>query len=100
MEREVSVRKLNQQTSAVLKEVVEGHTVTVLSGGKPVAGPGVRASLLSTIRLPGGTRQVTYAGHALYLYSGDTGPGQTSYVGETAFGGRWYAIDASGRTVK
>ena len=70
------------------------------SGGKPVAGPGVRASLLSTIRLPGGTRQVTYAGHALYLYSGDTGPGQTSYVGETAFGGRWYAIDASGRTVK
>ena len=37
MEREVSVRKLNQQTSAVLKEVVEGHTVTVLSGGKPVA---------------------------------------------------------------
>jgi predicted lipoprotein with Yx(FWY)xxD motif len=70
------------------------------SSGKPVAGPGVRASLLSTIRLPGGARQVAYAGHALYLYSGDTGPGQTFYVGELAFGGRWYAIDASGRTVK
>jgi predicted lipoprotein with Yx(FWY)xxD motif len=70
------------------------------SSGKPVAGPGVRASLLSTIRLPGGARQVTYAGHALYLYSGDTGPGQTFYVGELAFGGRWYAINASGRTVK
>jgi predicted lipoprotein with Yx(FWY)xxD motif len=70
------------------------------SSGKPVAGPGVRASLLSTITLRGGARQVTYAGHALYLYSGDTGPGQTSYVGESAFGGRWYAIDASGRTVK
>jgi len=70
------------------------------SSGKPVAGPGVRASLLSTITLHGGARQVTYAGHALYLYSGDTGPGQTSYVGESAFGGRWYAINASGRTVK
>jgi predicted lipoprotein with Yx(FWY)xxD motif len=70
------------------------------SSGKPVAGPSVRASLLSTITLRGGARQVTYAGHALYLYSGDTGPGQTSYVGESAFGGRWYAIDASGRTVK
>jgi predicted lipoprotein with Yx(FWY)xxD motif len=70
------------------------------SSGKPVAGPGVRASLLSTIALRGGARQVTYAGHALYLYSGDTGPGQTSYVGESAFGGRWYAINASGRTVK
>jgi predicted lipoprotein with Yx(FWY)xxD motif len=70
------------------------------STGKPVAGPGVRASLLSTITLRGGARQVTYAGHALYLYSGDTGPGQTSYVGESAFGGRWYAVDASGRTVR
>lgn len=70
------------------------------SSGKPLAGPGVRSSLLSTIKLPGGSSQVTYAGHPLYLYSGDTGPGQTSYVGETAFGGRWYAIDASGRTVK
>jgi predicted lipoprotein with Yx(FWY)xxD motif len=68
--------------------------------GKPMAGPGVRASLLSTIRLPGGVRQVTYAGHALYLYTGDSGPGQTAYVGEKAFGGHWYAIDASGRTVR
>lgn len=70
------------------------------TGGKPIAGPGVRASLLSTIRLPGGAMQVTYAGHALYLYTGDRGPGETSYVGERAFGGRWYAIDASGRAVK
>jgi predicted lipoprotein with Yx(FWY)xxD motif len=70
------------------------------TAGKPIAGPGVRASLLSTIKLPGGARQVTYAGHALYLYTGDSGPGQTSYVGEKAFGGRWYAIDAAGRTVR
>jgi predicted lipoprotein with Yx(FWY)xxD motif len=70
------------------------------SSGKPIAGPGVRSSLLSTIKLPGGSSQVTYAGHPLYLYSGDSGPGQTSYVGESAFGGRWYAINASGHTVK
>jgi len=70
------------------------------TSGKPLAGPGVRSSLLSTIKLPGGASQVTYAGHALYLYTGDTGPGQTSYVGELAFGGRWYAINASGHTVK
>jgi predicted lipoprotein with Yx(FWY)xxD motif len=70
------------------------------SSGKPSAGPGVRSSLLSTIKLPGGSRQVTYAGHALYLYSADSGPGETSYVGEKAFGGIWYAINAAGRTVK
>jgi predicted lipoprotein with Yx(FWY)xxD motif len=68
--------------------------------GRPTAGPSVKASLLSTTRLPGGKTQVTYAGHPLYLYSGDSGPGETSYVGETAFGGRWYALNSSGRTVK
>ncbi|HEV3071241.1 MAG TPA: hypothetical protein VGY76_07450 [Solirubrobacteraceae bacterium] len=70
------------------------------SSGKPSAGPGVRSSLLSTIKLPGGSKQVTYAGHALYLYSADSGPGETSYVGERAFGGIWYAINAAGHTVK
>jgi predicted lipoprotein with Yx(FWY)xxD motif len=70
------------------------------TSGRPTAGPGVHASLLSTTRLPGGKTQVTYAGHPLYRYSGDSGPGQTSYVGEKLFGGRWYAINSSGGTVK
>jgi predicted lipoprotein with Yx(FWY)xxD motif len=70
------------------------------TSGRPTAGAGVKASLLSSINLPGGGKQVTYAGHALYLYSADSGPGETSYVGEKAFGGIWYAINASGHTVK
>jgi predicted lipoprotein with Yx(FWY)xxD motif len=70
------------------------------TSGKATAGPGLRASLLSTIKLPGGAKQVTYAGHPLYRYSGDSGPGETSYVGEKAFGGNWYAINSSGHTVK
>src|SRR5580692_4775300 len=37
--------------------------------GKPSAGAGVRASLLSTIALPEGGSQVTYAGHPLYIYA-------------------------------
>jgi predicted lipoprotein with Yx(FWY)xxD motif len=70
------------------------------TSGKPAAGPGVHASLLSTITLRSGAKQVTYAGHPLYRYSGDSGPGETSYVGEKEFGGAWYAIDAAGHTVK
>jgi predicted lipoprotein with Yx(FWY)xxD motif len=70
------------------------------TSGRPSAGAGVRASLLSSIRIAGGKTQVTYAGHPLYLYSGDSGPGETSYVGESAFGGRWYALSASGGTVR
>jgi predicted lipoprotein with Yx(FWY)xxD motif len=70
------------------------------TSGRPTARSGVKASLLSSINLPTGGKQVTYAGHPLYTYSGDSGPGETSYVGEKQFGGTWYAINASGHTVK
>jgi predicted lipoprotein with Yx(FWY)xxD motif len=66
------------------------------TNGRPTAGPGIKASLLSTTS----GNQVTYAGHPLYIYSGDNGPGDTSYVGAKSFGGTWYAINASGHTVK
>jgi predicted lipoprotein with Yx(FWY)xxD motif len=65
------------------------------ASGRPSAGAGVKASLLST-----SGRQVTYAGHPLYTYSGDSGPGATSYVGAKQFGGTWYAVNAAGGAVK
>jgi predicted lipoprotein with Yx(FWY)xxD motif len=64
--------------------------------GKVRGMAGVKASLLSTTS----GHQVTYAGHPLYTYSGDSGPGDTSYVGAKSFGGTWYAINASGGTVR
>ncbi len=72
----------------------------VTSANKPIAGSGVKSSLLGTITIKGGARQVTYAGHPLYTYSGDSGPGQTGYVNFSAFGGRWPALNASGNEVK
>jgi predicted lipoprotein with Yx(FWY)xxD motif len=66
--------------------------------GKPSAGAGVRASLLSTISLSDGSNQVTYAGHPLYIYA--AAPTLTSYVGVKEFGGTWYAINAKGKAVK
>ena len=72
----------------------------LMSSGRPVAGPGVRSALLSTIKLPGGGRQVTYAGHPLYRYSAATEKGETGYVGAQQFGGSWYALNAAGGTVK
>ncbi|MGB0095248.1 MAG: hypothetical protein WBP81_22260 [Solirubrobacteraceae bacterium] len=68
--------------------------------GKPIAGPGLKSSLLGTIGLAGGVRQVTYAGHPLYTYSADTGPGQTDYVGVSQFRGTWYAVNSAGETVR
>jgi predicted lipoprotein with Yx(FWY)xxD motif len=66
------------------------------ASGHPTAGSGIKASLLSSTS----GHQVTYAGHPLYTYSGDSGPGETSYVGAKQFGGTWYALNASGHTVK
>jgi predicted lipoprotein with Yx(FWY)xxD motif len=65
------------------------------ASGRPTAGAGIKAALLSS---SGG--QVTYAGHPLYTYSGDSGPGATSYVGAKQFGGTWDAVNAAGGAVK
>lgn len=73
----------------------------VISGAaKPLLGPGVKPSLVGTITIKGGAKQVTYAGHPLYTYTADGGPGQTSYVNFLQFGGRWPAINAAGHEVK
>lgn len=63
------------------------------------AGSGVNHSLLGTIRV-GSSRQVTYAGHPLYGYVGNSGPGDVSYVGARSFGGSWLAVSSRGRTLR
>jgi predicted lipoprotein with Yx(FWY)xxD motif len=68
----------------------------VVAKGKPTAGGGVTASMLGTTKGSGGTMQVTYAGHPLYTYAGDTGPGQAKGNGLTNFGGLWSAVTTSG----
>jgi predicted lipoprotein with Yx(FWY)xxD motif len=70
------------------------------TSGRPIAGAGVKTSLLSTIKLSGGRKQVTYGGHPLYLYKPATERGETSYVGVTSFGGTWDAVNAAGGLVK
>jgi predicted lipoprotein with Yx(FWY)xxD motif len=67
--------------------------------GKPTLGPGVKRSLVGTIKVDG-QRQMTYAGYPLYLYIGDRAPGQTYYINILQFGGRWPAVNAAGHEVK
>ncbi len=78
----------------------KGTWPPLTASSKPVAGPGVKSSLLGTIKLAHGVKQVTYAGHPLYTYSGDFMTGQTDYVGQPQFGGTWYAVNAAGGKVK
>jgi predicted lipoprotein with Yx(FWY)xxD motif len=77
-----------------------GAWPAVTTGGRSIAGRGVRSGLIGTITLKGGVKQVTYAGHPLYTYIGDSAPGQTFYVNFFQFGGFWPAVNAAGSEVK
>ena len=77
--------------------------VTVPTGSKPVAGPGVTAHL-STIARSDGVSQVTAAGDPLYIFTLDTSAGATngnavmdSFDG-TSF--TWHAVAPAGGAVQ
>lgn len=72
----------------------------ILSSAKPRAGAGVHASLLGRTRRADGRRQVTYAGHPLYRFVGDTKPGQTTGEGLTDFGAAWDAVAPNGHSIE
>ncbi|MHB8429540.1 MAG: COG4315 family predicted lipoprotein [Acidimicrobiales bacterium] len=66
---------------------------------KPVAGPGVRQSLLGTTRRADGTTQVTYDRWPLYLWVGDLRPGQATGQALYNLGGLWYVLAPDGRAI-
>ena len=96
----VFTRDRRNRDSCVKVSGCTGTWPVIRTSARPRAGKGVRASLLGTITLAHGVKQVTYAGHPLYGYVGDTGPGQTDYVGTPEFGGTWYAISAAGKVIR
>jgi predicted lipoprotein with Yx(FWY)xxD motif len=67
------------------------------AGAKPVAGSGVKASLLGTIKAAHGMRQITYAGYPLYFFAGDKAAGQVNGQG---FDKQWYIVNGKGALVK
>ena len=71
----------------------------LVASGKPTAGSGAQSSLLATTKRPDGASQLLYHGHPLYLYQGDTKPGDTNGQGVSAFGAGWYALSANGAQV-
>ncbi|HEX4518576.1 MAG TPA: hypothetical protein VH063_03240 [Gaiellaceae bacterium] len=71
--------------------------VVIAKNAKPVAGAGIKASKLGTVKRPDGTMQVTYNGYPLYRFAGDTKRGQ---VNGQAVEKEWYAIAPSGALVK
>src|SRR5213596_500659 len=71
----------------------------LISHGKPIADPGVRASLLGTTKRKDGKLEVTYNGHPLYYWVGDHKAGQTTGQGLNQFGGPWWVLSPAGREI-
>jgi predicted lipoprotein with Yx(FWY)xxD motif len=68
--------------------------------GTPKAGGAVKASLLGTTKRADGTREVTYAGHPLYTFAGDTQAGQTTGQGSNGFGAPWWVVTPAGKALQ
>jgi predicted lipoprotein with Yx(FWY)xxD motif len=66
----------------------------------PKAANGAQPGKIATIAASSGGRQVTYEGHPLYYFVGDTKAGTTHGQDLNAFGARWYVVAPSGNAIK
>lgn len=71
----------------------------VTTTAAPTVSGGAQASDLGTITRDDGSKQVTYNGHPLYYFSGDSGPGTASGQGSDGFGAKWWLVSPSGSDV-
>jgi predicted lipoprotein with Yx(FWY)xxD motif len=71
----------------------------LLTTKPPKAGSGVSARKLSTTKRSDGKTQVTYAGHPLYRFIGDSARGDINGQGLNAFGGLWSLLAPSGSKI-
>lgn len=67
--------------------------------GKPTVAGGANASIVATTKRSDGKPQVTYHGHPLYRFTGDSKPGDTHGQGLNAFGAHWYAVSTTGQQI-
>ena len=71
----------------------------VTTAGSPAASGGAKSSDLGTLTRSNGAKQVTYDGHALYYFAGDSSAGQTNGQGVDGFGAKWWLVAPSGAVI-
>ena len=71
----------------------------LVAGHHLKAGPGVKASLLSSFTRSDGVRQVLYNHHALYTYEEDSDPGMVTGQGVETYGGIWWLVSPAGQAI-
>ena len=69
------------------------------TSGTPKAGSGAKASLVGTTTRTDGKDEVTYNGHPLYYYAGDSAAGDTNGQDLNQFGAAWYVLSPAGNQI-
>ncbi len=68
----------------------------LLTSGDPAGGIGIQVARVTTALRRDGSEQVTYQGHPLYWYAGDSLPGQINGHGSDLFGAEWFVLRPEG----
>jgi predicted lipoprotein with Yx(FWY)xxD motif len=63
-------------------------------------GSGLNQQLAGKFKRTDGSNQVSYGGHPLYHFTGDTKPGQQNGQNKKLNGGHWYVVGKSGKLIK
>lgn len=71
-----------------------------LTIGIPTVTGGAMASLVGTTTRTDGSTQVTYKGHPLYFFVGDSRAGDINGEGSQAFGAGWDLVSPAGKKVE
>ena len=71
----------------------------VTTTGQVTVADGAKAADLGTITRSDGSKQVTYSGHPLYYFVGDSGPGQANGQGSDNFGAKWWLVTPAGAKI-
>jgi predicted lipoprotein with Yx(FWY)xxD motif len=79
---------------------LRGGVAALTTTATPKASGTAKASLLGTTTRSDGSREVTYAGHPLYYFAGDTAPGQTTGQGSDGFGADWWVVTPGGKAIQ
>ena len=82
--------------SMCVDECTETWPPYLVEGAMPADTPGLDPVMVGVVTRADGSTQVSYDGHPLYRYSGDSGAGSTAGHGVEDQWGHWYLITPDG----
>ena len=87
----------DKPTASTLQRVVCGGLAAADVDRRARCRDGVLKGKLGSAKRSDGSAEVTYAGHPLYTYAGDTKAGQVKGQGLDQLGAEWYVLNPRAR---